>query len=128
LYPQKYHMKNSVNIPEVQIGQKIQEVFESRKMRLSDFADQLGTVRQNVYRIFKKTDLDTGLLTKISEVLGHNFFQYYYSSDPTQTSSTREVEEYRNQLDLSRKEIDYLKKIINLMEEKAKLLQEVELK
>lgn len=122
-------MKNSVHIPEVQIGQKIQEVFESRKLKLSDFADQLGTVRQNVYRIFKKKDLDTGLLTKISEVLGHNFFQYYYSSDPTtQTSSTREVEEYRSQLELSRKEIDYLKKIINLMEEKAKLLQEVELK
>lgn len=120
-------MNQVVNIPDVQIGQKVQEVFESRKMKLADFADQLGTVRQNVYRIFKKKDLDTGLLIKISEVLNHNFFQYYHSYDPS-AGSSREAEEYRYQFDLARKEIDYLKKIINLMEEKAKLLQEVELK
>jgi transcriptional regulator with XRE-family HTH domain len=121
-------VNQKVNIPEVQIGQKVQEVFESRKMKLSEFADQLGTVRQNVYRIFKKKDLDTGLLTKISEVLNHNFFQYYNTYDSFVTGSTREADEYRYQLDLSRKEIDYLKKIINLMEEKAKLLQEVDMK
>jgi len=120
-------MENSVNIPVVQIGQKVQEVFESRKMKLSDFADQLGTVRQNVYRIFKKQDLDTGLLTKISEVLNHNFFQYYCPAGSVGEGNPREAEEYRSQLELARKEIDYLKKIINLMEEKAKLLQEVDL-
>jgi transcriptional regulator with XRE-family HTH domain len=122
-------MDRKVTIPDVQIGQKVQEIFEARKMKLSDFADQLGTVRQNVYRIFKKKDLDTGLLTKISEVLNHNFFQYYQSFDAdAPAGNAREAEEYRSQLELSRKEIDYLKKIINLMEEKAKLLQEFELK
>ena len=120
-------METRVNIPGVQIGQKVQEVFEGKKMKLSDFADQLGTVRQNVYRIFKKQDLDTGLLTKISEVLNHNFFQYYYTPG-NEEGGSREAEEYRSQLELARKEIDYLKKIINLMEEKAKLLKEVEMK
>lgn len=121
-------MENSVTIPEIQIGQKVQDIFESRKMKLSDFADQLGTVRQNVYRIFKKKDLDTGLLTKISEVLNHNFFQYYQTAEGNQTGSAREAEEYRSHLELARKEIDYLKKIINLMEEKAKLLQEFDVR
>jgi len=122
-------MEQKVIIPEVQIGPMVQEVFESRNMKLSDLADQLGTVRQNVYRIFKKNDLDTGLLIKISEVLNHNFFHYYKTPDPTADQPVdKELTELKTQLDLSKKEIDYLKKIIVLMEEKARLLQAVEVR
>ena len=42
----------------VEIGQKIKEVFDHRRMKLTEFADELGTVRQNVYRIFKKRHLE----------------------------------------------------------------------
>lgn len=116
-------------MPDVYIGPKVQEVFESRNMKLSDLADQLGTVRQNVYRIFKKRDLDTGLLTKISEVLNHNFFHYYKTADSLLDQPVdKEVAELKSQLELSKREIDYLKKIIVLMEEKARLLQAAEVK
>jgi hypothetical protein len=102
-------------------------------MKLTDFADQLGTVRQNVYRIFKKRHLDTGLLLKISQVLNHNFFQYYVTSSETtslqQSEETlrlaSEVSDYHRQLELAKKEIDYLRKIIKLMEEKAELVQQI---
>jgi hypothetical protein len=117
----------------VEIGQKIQEVFEKQDIKLTDFADELGTVRQNVYRIFKKRHLDTGLLLKISQVLNHNFFQYYLSSSEAQHVEkakefervTVEYAENQRQLDLARKEIDYLRKIIKLMEEKAELVQQI---
>jgi len=120
----------------VEIGQKIKEVFDHRRMKLTDFADELGTVRQNVYRIFKKRHLDTGLLLKISQVLDHNFFQYYVApQDEGTPNSEAEIEryrqlieqssEYRQQLELSRKEIDYLRRIIKLMEEKAELVQQI---
>lgn len=114
----------------VEIGQKIKEVFDHRQMKLTDFADELGTVRQNVYRIFKKRHLDTGLLLKISQVLQHNFFQYYVA-DPAERVDERieilksEASEHQKQLDLSRKEIDYLRKIIKLMEEKAELVHQL---
>jgi transcriptional regulator with XRE-family HTH domain len=117
----------------VEIGDKIKEVFDEQNMKLTDFADQLGTVRQNVYRIFKKRHLDTGLLLKISQVLNHNFFQYYVAdsgaSDPQQAAQIQKVisegaETYR-QLELAKKEIDYLRKIIKLMEEKAELVQQI---
>lgn len=117
---------------DIEIGPKIQEVFESRNMKLTDFADELGTVRQNVYRIFKKRHLDTGLLTKISAVLNHNFFQYYVESDGQQRVEASQLIELQGklsdleqQLALSRKEVDYLKKIIFLMEEKAELIQQI---
>ena len=118
----------------VEIGLKIKEVFEARNMKLTDFADELGTVRQNVYRIFKKRHLDTGLLLKISQVLNHNFFQYYVappqSRDITESELIQklrsEASDYQRQLELTRKEIDYLRKIIKLMEEKADLIQQLE--
>ncbi|MBT1702659.1 helix-turn-helix domain-containing protein [Chryseosolibacter indicus] len=116
----------------VEIGQKIQEVFEAKGMKLTDFADELGTVRQNVYRIFKKRHLDTGLLLKISQVLDHNFFQYYVemqqgeSIEQKQEISQLKMEalEQHRQLYLAKKEIEYLRKIIKLMEEKAELIQQ----
>ena len=115
----------------VEIGEKIREVFENRNMKLTEFADELGTVRQNVYRIFKKRHVDTGLLLKISQVLGFNFFQYYVpgaqGADGSQSGeeSSTIVMEVQRQLELSRKEIEYLRRIISLMEEKADLVQQL---
>ena len=113
----------------VEIGQKIKVVFDERNMKLTEFADELGTVRQNVYRIFKKRHVDTGLLLKISQVLHHNFFQYYVSQpaeiDEKIEALKTETSDFQKQLELSRKEIDYLRKIIKLMEEKAELVQQL---
>ena len=115
----------------VEIGQKIKEVFEARHKKLTEFADELGTVRQNVYRIFRKRHLDTGLLLKISQVLDYNFFQYYVESQPENAGvensrQIAEVSEYQQKLELSKKEIDYLRKIIRLMEEKTELIHQME--
>src|SRR5687768_12634724 len=119
----------------VEIGQKIKEVFDQRQMKLTDFADELGTVRQNVYRIFKKRHLDTGLLLKISQVLNHNFFQYYVSTPPTENGNQDSLVDLKKtlsaqeqELELAKKETDYLRKIIKLMEEKAELIHQMEIK
>lgn len=108
----------------VEIGEKIREVFEHRNMKLTEFADELGTVRQNVYRIFKKRHVDTGLLVKISQVLGYNFFQYYVPANSDEGSDQAATEMHR-QMELFRKEIEYLRRIIRLMEEKADLVQQL---
>lgn len=115
----------------IEIGQKIKEVFDKQNRKLTEFADELGTVRQNVYRIFKKRHVDTGLLLKISQVLDHNFFQYYVPSKddnvPVEAllKLQQQVFEQQRQLELAKKEIDYLRKIIKLMEEKAELVQQI---
>jgi hypothetical protein len=115
----------------VDIGQKIKEVFDAQNKKLTDFADELGTVRQNVYRIFKKQHLDTGLLLKISQVLNHNFFQYYVSNGSGEMDGedlmklASQAQDIEQQLVLAKKEIDYLRKIIKLMEEKAELVQRI---
>ncbi len=105
----------------VEIGQKIKEVFELRNMKLTEFADELGTVRQNVYRIFKKRHVDTGLLLKVSDVLNFNFFQFYVKPPTNNESNVAAGNpvEIQTQLEQSRKEIEYLRKIIMLMEQRV---------
>ena len=113
----------------IEIGQKIREVFEASNLKLTDFADQLGTVRQNVYRIFKKSHLDSGLLLKISRVLNHNFFQYYQlpgEGDSPSPQPKEQSSDLSRQLELAKKEVDYLRRIIKLMEEKAELVNRIE--
>ncbi len=127
---------------EVVIGQKIKEVFENSEIKIGEFADKLGMVRQNVYRIFERTHIDTGLLIKISQLLNHDFFQYYIKPAPAEdparheeklgngaephTNTTAyvdlvtELAKTKAELELANKEIMYLKKIIDLMEERAK--------
>lgn len=48
-----------------------------RKATVTWFAGQLGCSRTNVYKIFCKEHIDTGLLMRISRIMGYNFFQVY---------------------------------------------------
>lgn len=125
-------MENTLNI-----GEKIKEVFEAKKMKLKDFAEAIGVARQNIYRIFEKDTIAIELLLQISSVLDHDFLQYYNNglTDLSRYGSViihkkpyldtnKEVEHLKGELKLAKKEIDYLTKIIELMEERTKLLIE----
>ena len=120
---------------EINIGQKIKEVFDSKQMKLSDFAQQLGMVRQNVYRVFERKDMDTELIRRISRILEHDFFQYLvaahtevkpveeevkfmYKEEPYKKLA-EELERTRMELMMAQKEIMYLKKIVELLEKQA---------
>lgn len=118
----------------IKLGEHIKRVLDARKMKLKDFAEDLGMVRQNVYRIFEKDSIETELLVRISTILNHNFFQYFdhhlagvgreVTVDALARSAAAEerLASCENELRLAKKEIDYLKRIIDLMEERTRLL------
>lgn len=56
------------------IGSTVKAVILEKKMTVKRFAELLPCSRENAYRIFKRVDVDTGLLRKISSVLNHDFF------------------------------------------------------
>ncbi len=98
------------------IGEKIREVFEAKKMKLKDFAEAIGVARQNIYRIFEKDTIDIELLLQICTALEHNFLQYYsneltdrtsYGSviihKKTESDSGKETEHLRGELKLAKK-------------------------
>ena len=102
------------------IGKKIQEAVKRSGMSVTEFAEKINYSRRNIYSIFDKESIDTSLLVKISEVLGHDFFSHY-NSDPkkgnrSQAAEPSGVREYNeNRIRDLVKEIDYLKEINSLL-------------
>lgn len=56
------------------IGQLIKEELERQERSVSWFARKLCLDRSNVYRLFQRHTIDTGLLSRISVILGRDFF------------------------------------------------------
>lgn len=57
------------------IGQLIKERIDAQNLKVTEFARMIGTERSNVYDIFERESIDTGLLKKIGQVLHYDFFQ-----------------------------------------------------
>ena len=59
------------------IGKLIAQELRHQERTVSWFARNLCCERTNVYDIFKRRSIDTQMLLRISNILGHNFFLYY---------------------------------------------------
>lgn len=58
----------------VKIGALIRQKLREDGRSVSWFAAKICCSRANAYKIFEKDSIDTNLLTRISNVLNHNFF------------------------------------------------------
>ena len=61
----------------VHIGSLIKAELERQERSVSWFARKLSCDRSNVYKIYKRTTIDTELLLRISNILQYNFFDIY---------------------------------------------------
>lgn len=93
---------------EMHIGEKIKKVLESKGITVTEFAKRINKSRENIYSIFTRKTIDTGLLQSISRVLEYDFFVHL--------STTH----YK----LSQ-EIQLLKEEIRLLKDYNKLLKKV---
>jgi hypothetical protein len=57
------------------IGQKIKEVLEQRQKPVTWLSREINCERTNVYNIFSRKDISTGLLQKIATILEYDFFK-----------------------------------------------------
>ncbi|MFH1322149.1 MAG: hypothetical protein ABII90_16045 [Bacteroidota bacterium] len=121
------------------IGKKIREIVKKSGLSVTEFAWKINYSRRNIYSIFTKESIDTGLLTRIGDVLEHDFFNYYTSKDPvsniTVGEPSGEVEYYRErnkifkeQIDALTKEVEYLKEINSLLRDNVKNFKSQKLK
>ena len=93
---------------EMHIGEKNKKVLESKGITVTEFAKRINKSRENIYSIFTRKTIDTGLLQSISRVLDYDFFVHL--------STTH----YK----LSQ-EIQLLKEEIRLLKDYNKLLKKV---
>ena len=61
----------------IDIGQCIKAQLERQGKTTVWLAAQLGCHRTNLYKIYEKRTIDTGILLRISKIMGYDFFQLY---------------------------------------------------
>ncbi|MDR1221763.1 MAG: helix-turn-helix domain-containing protein [Tannerella sp.] len=64
----------------IHIDKLIQAKMKAEGRSVTWLAKQLNCDRSNIYKIYRKTTIDTALLSHICELLNFDFFQYYSSS------------------------------------------------
>ena len=65
---------------EINIGQEIEAELRRQERGATWLANKLHCDRSNVYKIFKRKDIDTSTLLRISTILNRNFFELYCDS------------------------------------------------
>jgi transcriptional regulator with XRE-family HTH domain len=103
------------------LGSIIKEVCVQKNVKLSQFADSIGTSKQNIIGIYKRKSLDSELLFKISKALKYNFFKHYIIPEDESFNENKEMRKLKinitnleTELDEAKKEITYLREITNL--------------
>ena len=120
----------------IHIGQKIKEELYAQGISVSVVAKKISRSRNVVYKIFERESIDTNLLNKIAKILNCDFFSLYSSqkelslenvkhySEPLEiyNRQSEELAVLQKQKEALEKEVEYLKKIILLLEsDKSKL-------
>ncbi len=89
----------------IHIGKEIQERLRKKRMKVVDFSRKIDTNRNNIYDIFNRKSIDSGLLFKISEALEFDFFRLYsipLSKNTLVQQLDDPLEELKNYEDLKR--------------------------
>jgi len=89
----------------IHIGKEIQERLRKKRMKVVDFSRKIDTNRNNIYDIFNRKSIDSGLLLKISEALEFDFFRLYsipLSKNTLVQQLDDPLEELKNYEDLKR--------------------------
>lgn len=61
----------------IHIGQQIHKQVDEQGLTTVWLANKLGCHRTNLYKIYDKPTIDTGLLLRISRILNYDFFSLY---------------------------------------------------
>ena len=68
-------MKQSTK--ELHIGKEIKRIVKEQGRQTKWLADKLNYDRNNIYDIYKRRYIDTGVLLRISNALDYDFFALY---------------------------------------------------
>lgn len=104
---------------QLHIGKEIRKIAKQKQITQVVLAEMITTSKQNIYSIYQRKTIDTGILVKLSNVLEHNFFTYYFNelAFDVDMELKEEINKIKQSLQEKEKEIQYLKEIIELQKE-----------
>lgn len=88
------------------IGHKIEEVAEKKDIDHIRLAELIGDSKENVIIDFEQKSISIDKLLAYSEVLKHNFIQYYYSKEPLKIYRDEEFKELAEKLEKLRSDLE----------------------
>lgn len=56
------------------VGHIIKAVFDEQGRKINWFAEKMCCNRTNIYKMFEKQNLDSGIIARASKALEHDFF------------------------------------------------------
>jgi len=68
----------------MRIGEKVEARAKELRMGPTELARRIKSTKQNVYNIYKRQSIDTGLLQRLCKVLDFDFFVYYNPANSVQ--------------------------------------------
>jgi transcriptional regulator with XRE-family HTH domain len=99
------------------IGQEIKQIVKKRGMTVEELAKALNVSKPNIFDIYKRESIDTGLLERLCKVLQYNFFKSFYQR--------YQSDEDKETIAMYKEQVDFLKGIIKEKEEMYKILVKV---
>lgn len=75
----------------IHIGKIIKGLVKSKGMSVTEFANAISYSRRNVYEIFDRETIDTGLLQRINKVLEQNLFFHYVTETEISSFKSKKV-------------------------------------
>ena len=99
------------------IGQEIKQIVKKRGMTVEELAKALNVSKPNIFDIYKRESIDTGLLERLCKVLQYNFFKSFYQR--------YQSDEDKETIDMYKEQVDFLKGIVKEKEEMYKILVKV---
>jgi hypothetical protein len=107
------------------IGEKIKARAKELRIGPTELARAIKTSKQNVYGIYLRETIDTGLLQKLSKALEFDFFAYYGTTGNSAVSNQASVYGKRNKKGVTgyEDEATLMRKELNEFKEKYELLK-----
>jgi len=104
---------------ELHIGEHIKERAKELRIGATELGKLINTSKQNIYGIYKRRTIDTGLLKNISEALNYDFFKLYasdmmavvsHSDSGTIETLYKDIEHIKNEIEELRVKYELLEK------------------
>ncbi|MFM2285771.1 MAG: hypothetical protein RLZZ543_1268 [Bacteroidota bacterium] len=103
----------------IHIGAEIEERVRRKRIKITELARIVNTNRNNIYDIFSRKTIDSGLLEKISAILEFDFFRLYSIA----LSKNKLIEQLIDPLEEA-KEKEQLKEKVEKLEKEISVLNE----
>lgn len=99
------------------IGQEIKRIVKKRGMTVEELALALNVSKPNIFDIYRRESIDTGLLERLCKVLQYNFFKSFYQK--------YQSDEDKDVIAMYKDQVEFLKSIIKEKEEMYRILVKV---